>query len=93
MEKLIILLFLSGTIYSQDTTKKEVYTIVETMPEPEGGIQVFRKYLAENIRYPDSAQVKGIVELEFLKRKTYCVGMVSLEKIKVISKLENLLVE
>lgn len=67
MFRLIIFLFLSGTIYSQDTTKNEVFTVVETMPEPEGGIQVFRKYLSENIRYPDSAQVKGLEGKVYLK--------------------------
>ncbi len=64
---LVILFFTSGVLHAQDTTRQEVYRIVEKMPEPEGGISSFHKYIAENIRYPDSARVKGISGKVFLK--------------------------
>ncbi len=37
-----------------------VFTIVEEMPEYPGGLDLFYKYLAEEIRYPDVARKNGI---------------------------------
>lgn len=41
----------------QDTT---IYTVVEKMPEFPGGQQALFKFLSENVKYPVSAQERGI---------------------------------
>jgi hypothetical protein len=40
--------------------KTEVYTTVEQMPEFQGGEGEFRKYLAQSVKYPHDAVVKGV---------------------------------
>lgn len=45
---------------------KDVYTIVEEMPQYPGGALALRKYLAYNIKYPRSAAEKGIQGKEFV---------------------------
>ena len=53
-------------------TVEEVFTIVETFPEPEGGIATFYDYVAENIKYPAFAKkmdVSGIVFVRFVVEK------------------------
>lgn len=50
-------------------TVSEPFFIVEEMPEPPGGMNAFRKYLSQNIRYPEIARVAGIggkVHLRFV---------------------------
>jgi TonB family protein len=41
-------------------TTNEVFDVVETKPNPAGGMAGWNKYLSENLRYPDDAQEKGI---------------------------------
>ena len=48
---------------AKDTTtqpKEKVYTIVESMPEFPGGDKALRKFLDENVQYPEDAKVKKI---------------------------------
>jgi len=45
----------------------EIFTIVEEMPEPPGGIQEFYKYVGKNIQYPNMAREAGISGKAFLK--------------------------
>jgi protein TonB len=47
----------------------EIFTIVEQMPEPPGGIQAFYKYVANSIVYPAmarEAQISGKCHLKFV---------------------------
>jgi periplasmic protein TonB len=47
----------------------EIFTIVEQMPEPPGGIQAFYKYVGNNIVYPAmarEAQISGKCHLKFV---------------------------
>ena len=41
-------------------TTNEVFDVVETKPNPAGGMAGWNKYLSENLRYPEAAQEKGI---------------------------------
>ena len=47
----------------------EIFTIVETQPQPHGGMAAFMAYVAENMRYPDAAlraRVQGKVFVQFV---------------------------
>jgi periplasmic protein TonB len=47
----------------------EIFTIVEEMPEPPGGISAFYKYIGSHIQYPAMAREAGItgkVHLQFV---------------------------
>ena len=47
----------------------EVFSIVETMPAPQGGMQEFMKFLHSNIKYPNkalNAKVQGKVFVQFI---------------------------
>ncbi len=51
---------------------EEIFTIVEELPEPIGGLQAFFKYVAENLEYPNAAKrlgVSGRVYLQFVVEK------------------------
>ncbi len=57
----IFLLFMHPLLaQSQETTKQvdeeEVFMVVETMPEPKGGLQEFYKYIGQNLKYPAEAR-------------------------------------
>jgi TonB family protein len=41
-------------------TTNEVFDVVETKPNPAGGMAGWNKYLSENLRYPEDAQSQGI---------------------------------
>lgn len=45
----------------------EIFTVVEEMPEPPGGIQEFYKYVGRTIQYPQMAKEAGITGKAFLK--------------------------
>ena len=70
MKKIVyIFLFfaLVSNCFGQDTTKKEVYTVVETMPEFPGGSLEMMKFMQKNVHYPEDAKKKGIVGKSFVK--------------------------
>ncbi|MBC8111921.1 MAG: energy transducer TonB, partial [Verrucomicrobia bacterium] len=39
-----------------EPTEPTIFTFVEVMPKPEGGLPAFAKYLGENLKYPRAAQ-------------------------------------
>jgi periplasmic protein TonB len=45
----------------------EIFTVVEEMPEPPGGIQEFYKYVGKSIQYPAMAREAGISGKAYLK--------------------------
>ena len=72
----IICFILAGVVYASDslytkTNNKEdmLITIVESVPEFDGGIEALYKYLGENIVYPEVAKkdsIQGKVILQFI---------------------------
>lgn len=55
----------------------EIFTIVEEMPEPEGGMSAFYKYLGSNIQYPAMAREAGISGKCFLRFVVSETGQIS----------------
>ena len=60
--------------YLSDRSKMEgdVFTVVERQPESEGGIKGFRRYIANEIKYPLQARqagVEGRVDVQFVVEK------------------------
>ncbi len=51
---------LSAQDSPESDKKADVYYQVDEAAEPEGGVMAFRKYIAENIRYPEEAAKKGV---------------------------------
>lgn len=59
-------------IPTEEEKVDEIFTIVETRPEPTGGMKTFNQYLAENIKYPGTAirmGISGRVFVEFIVEK------------------------
>lgn len=55
-----------------DKTRGDVFTIVEAQPEFEGGIEAFRRYIMNEIKYPLQAReagVEGQVDVEYVVGK------------------------
>ena len=53
----------------EEETADEIFTIVETQPQPQGGMAAFMAFVAENIRYPEAAlraRVQGKVFVQFV---------------------------
>lgn len=64
----------AGTLLSSE---KDVFVIVEEMPEFPGGILELRKFIARSVKYPLEAQKKGIqgkVYVSFVVEKDGSVG-------------------
>lgn len=62
---------------------EEIFLIVEEFPEPEGGMEAFYKYVAENLVYPKFASYNGIsgkVYVQFIIDKQGNVKDVSIIK-------------
>ncbi len=55
----------------------EIFTIVEEMPEPPGGIQVFYKYVSTHVVYPQMAKEAGVSGKAFLKFVVETDGSIS----------------
>ncbi len=63
--------------------KEKVYTAAEVMPQYPGGETEMRKFLAQNLRYPENAKsnkVEGIVVAQFEVLKTGKIGDVRVVK-------------
>lgn len=62
----------------RNSTDKEVYEVVENMPEfPDGGMSGLMKYLSANIRYPEAAHkagTQGRVTVQFVVSKDGSIG-------------------
>jgi protein TonB len=56
---------------------QEIFMVVEEMPEPPGGINAFRKYLATHIQYPAMAREAGISGKAYLKFVVEVDGSIS----------------
>ena len=57
---------------AQDAEDDEVYTVVEQMPEYQGGFNEFEKFLASELKYPAEAkqkQIQGVVFVHFIIEK------------------------
>jgi len=53
----------------EEEEEEEIFMVVEEQPEFPGGYQALRKYLAENIEYPEVAaenQIQGTVYIQFV---------------------------
>lgn len=62
---------------------EEIFLIVEEFPEPEGGMEAFYKYVAENLEYPKFAsynEISGKVYVQFVIDKEGNVKDVSIIK-------------
>lgn len=69
-------------IEEEDEEADEIFTIVETQPEPVGGMKSFYEYVSKNLSYPGLARrnnIEGRVYIEFVVEKDG-----SLTDIKVI---------
>jgi periplasmic protein TonB len=94
MKKLPILIFLlTSSIYaigqiSNDTLQaKTVEEIVETPPEPNGGMTEFMKFVSSNLKYPKDARkqkIQGKVFVEFVVSND---GTVKQESVRVLKGL------
>jgi len=64
-----------------DFNNKEVFTVVEKMPQFPGGTTELMKYIAANLRYPSEARDRGIQGRVFVKFIVEPDGSVSNERI------------
>src|SRR5690606_17918426 len=60
--------------YLSDKTKvnENVFTVVEKQPETKGGIDVLRRYIADELKYPLQARQRGVegqVDVQFTIEK------------------------
>lgn len=82
MKKVLFLIMLFGLTFSvmgqenvtnsEENSDNNVYSIVETMPEPEGGLNNIYSFLANNTKYPKTAidkNISGLVIVEFVVEK------------------------
>ena len=61
----------------------EIFTIVEVKPEPVGGMAAFMSYMAENIKYPETAlrtRVQGKVFVQFIVNADGSLGDIKVIK-------------
>ena len=70
-----------------ETKLPDVYTIVEEMPEPAGGINTFYQYVSSHIIYPQLAKEDGIQGKVFVKFVVETDG--SLSDIRVLKGIER----
>ena len=72
----------SGTLLrSSERQDGEPFTVVEEMPVFPGGDEALLKYIAENLRYPESAQknnIQGRVYIQFAITSTGTIGEVKI---------------
>lgn len=61
-----------GQLRLDDNEKKETFSQAEIQPEPPGGLVAYRKWVADNYKYPKAAidaEVKGTVTVTFVVEK------------------------
>lgn len=72
---LLPLFFLQLVVIAQppaETTNKQVFTVVETMPEFPGGDRAMIRFLEKNLKYPNAAKTaktQGTVYVSFLVKQ------------------------
>jgi protein TonB len=59
----------------QDTTKEEVFQVVEQMPEFPGGSTALTQWLVKNLEYPEMAREQGIEGKVFVQFTVYSTGV------------------
>lgn len=62
---------------------KEIFSVVEQMPEPEGGLEKLFTYFGENLKYPSEARTNGIegkVFIQFIVNKDGSISDVQVLK-------------
>lgn len=67
----------------QEEKAEEIFTVVEQWPAPQGGMETFYRYIAENIRYPVQARrlnVEGMVFVRFVVEKDGSITDVTVVK-------------
>ncbi len=50
----------------KEVQEKDVYKVVDKMPEYPGGNQAMSRFMAENIKYPQEAKTKGVTGVVFV---------------------------
>ncbi|TJZ61259.1 energy transducer TonB [Sphingobacterium olei] len=71
-EESIIQQLTNEVLIQEDTVGNEIFTAVEVTPEPPGGMAAFRKWIADNYRYPQAAidaEAKGTIQISFIVEK------------------------
>lgn len=69
---LLFIMNVSTTLMAQED-KAETLTVVEQMPEFQGGINELLMFIGENLNYPKKAQkrdIEGLVVISFIVRKS-----------------------
>jgi len=94
MKKLLILIFLLttsnyviGQISNDSLRAKTEEKIIETPPEPKGGIAGFMKFVSSNLKYPKEARkqkIQGKVFVEFVVSND---GTVKSESVRIVKGL------
>lgn len=77
---MLVLLFSFTTSTAQTKKNKMVYDVVEVMPQYPGGPIAMRKYIMENMKYPEQAMKEGIqgrVTVRFIVEKDGSISNVS----------------
>ena len=62
---------------------EEIFQVVETWPEPEGGMKSFYEYVGNNLRYPEMAlrlNISGVVFIQFVVEKDGSITDVQVAK-------------
>jgi TonB family protein len=70
-----------GDVTQKNTKEEEVFVVVEEMPEFPGGVNALRQFLARTMKYPLSAQEKGIQGTVFISFVVSKDGSVSNAKV------------
>lgn len=74
----------SGILFMEkDTTKDDILTTVEEVPEYQGGMPALFKWLGQNIRYPQIARnngIQGTVFVGFVVEKDGSISNVSIKR-------------
>lgn len=73
------------SIQKADTAEKEVFAVVEKMPEFPGGMSAMIKFLSDNINYPKAARKKGTEGLVIVQFVVSQTGKI--ENAKIVRKL------
>lgn len=65
------------------TEPEKVYNYAEQMPEFEGGQQAFIKFLADNVKYPETAkkaETEGLAAVSFIVEKDGTLSNIEIKK-------------
>lgn len=68
-------------VEEEEEETEQIFMIVEDMPEFPGGEIALRKYIAENIRYPEMAKendIQGTVYVRFVVTKSGSIGRIEI---------------